>query len=50
MGFIPVSIRSLPVFEGILSVQRVALVPSAGTNERENITESEPDLTEVRDA
>lgn len=49
-GFIPVSIRSLPVFEGILSVQRVALVPSAGTNERENITESEPDLTEVRDA
>ncbi len=46
-GYIPVSVRSLPVFEGILSVQRIALVPSAGTDEKETITESEPDLTEV---
>ena len=49
-GFIPVSIRSLPVFEGIISIQRAALVPSAGTNEREEITESEPDLSEVPNA
>ena len=46
-GFIPVSVRSLPIFEGILSVQRIALIPSAGTAEKETITESEPELTEV---
>lgn len=49
-GFIPVAVRSLPVFEGILSVQRIALVPSAGTEDTETITESEPDLTEVPNA
>lgn len=46
-GYIPVSIRSLPVFEGILSVQRAALVPSAGLSDTETITEAEPNLTEV---
>ena len=46
-GFIPVSVRSLPIFEGILSVQRIALIPSTGTAEKETITESVPDLTEV---
>lgn len=49
-GYIPISIRGLPVFEGILSVQRAAMVPSTGTDEKENITETEPDLTEVPDA
>lgn len=49
-GYIPVAVRSLPVFEGILSVQRLALVPSAGTDETETITESEPDLTEAPNA
>lgn len=49
-GYIPVSVRSLPVFEGIVSVQRAALVPSTGTDETTNITETEPDLTEVSDA
>lgn len=49
-GYIPVSVRSLPVFEGIISVQRAALVPSMGTDETTNITETEPYLTEVSDA
>lgn len=50
-GFIPISVRSLPVFEGILSLQRVALVPSSGKNDKpETITENEPELTEVHDA
>lgn len=50
-GYIPVSVRSLPVFEGILSLQRVALVPSSGKNDKpETITENEPELTEVHDA
>ncbi len=49
-GFIPVSIRKLPLFEGILSVQRAAMVPSTGTETGETITEEEPDLTEVSDA
>lgn len=49
-GFIPVSIRKLPLFEGILSVQRAAMVPSTGTESGETITEEEPNLTEVSDA
>lgn len=49
-GYIPISIRGLPIFEGILSVQRAAMVPSTGTDEKETITETEPDLTEVPDA
>ncbi len=49
-GYIPVSVRNLPVFEGILSVQRAALVPSDGNDRTEIINETEPDLTEVSDA
>lgn len=49
-GYAPVSVRDLPIFEGILSVQRAALVPLAGNDRREIITETEPDLTEVSDA
>lgn len=47
-GYAPVNIRNLPVFEGILSVQRTALVPSV-ESEGETITENEPNLTEVPD-
>lgn len=49
-GYAPVSIRNLPIFEGILSVQRAALVPLAGNEHREVITEEEPNLTEVPNA
>lgn len=49
-GYIPISIRGLPIFEGILSVQRTAMVPSIGIGEKETIAETEPDLTEVPDA
>lgn len=50
-GFNPISIRNLPVFEGILSVQRAAMIPSTGMpSHGETITEEEPDLTEVSDA
>lgn len=48
-GYAPVAIRDLPIFEGILSVQRTALVPATG-GMGETITESEPDLTEVPNA
>lgn len=48
-GYDPVEVRSLPVFEGILSVQRIALVPSTG-GQGETITEGEPNLTEVPNA
>lgn len=43
-GFNDVLIRNMPVFEGILSVQNAALVPSAGMNVPEVIPESEPAL------
>lgn len=49
-GYAPVSVRDLPIFEGILSVQRAALVPMAAADRREIITETEPDLTEVSNA
>ena len=49
-GFNPVSIKNLPVFEGIVSVQRAAMVPSAGMPSGETITEEEPELTEVPNA
>lgn len=49
-GYAPVSISDLTVFEGIMSIQRAALVPSAGVKPGEVITEKEPDLTEVSDA
>ncbi len=50
-GYNPISIRNLPVFEGILSVQRAAMIPSTGMpSPGETITEEEPDLTEVSDA
>lgn len=49
-GYAPIAVRNLPVFEGILSVQRAALVPIAGGRRQETVTEEEPDLTEVRDA
>lgn len=49
-GFNPVSIRNLPVFEGVLSVQRAAMIPSAGMSAGETITEEEPELTEVPNA
>lgn len=49
-GFRPVSVRGLPVFEGILSVQRAAMIPSIDGRESETVTETEPDLTEVPDA
>lgn len=49
-GYNPVSIRNLPVFEGILSVQRAAMIPSAGLPSGETITEEEPELTEVPNA
>ncbi len=42
-GFSTIMVRNLPVFEGITSVQRVALVPDAGQSP-EIITEQEPDL------
>lgn len=48
-GYAPVAIRNLPIFEGILSVQRTALVPSP-KGEVETITDDEPDLTEVPNA
>ena len=48
-GYAPVAIRNLPVFEGILSVQRTALVPSS-EGSGETINENEPDLTEVPNA
>lgn len=43
-GYNDVQIQNMPVFEGILSVQRVALVPSYGMNVPEVIPETEPDL------
>ncbi len=43
-GYNDVVIGDLPVFEGVTSVQRVALVPSVGQNVPELIPESEPDL------
>ncbi len=49
-GFRPVSVRGLPVFEGILSVQRAAMIPGANGGESETIADTEPDLTEVPDA
>lgn len=51
-GFTEVVIKNLPIFEGIKSVQRVNLVPYTQVDvpQNESITESEPDLTEVRDA
>ncbi len=49
-GYIPISIRGLPIFEGILSVQRAALIPAPERSSGEVITEKEPDLTEVSDA
>lgn len=49
-GYDPVSIRNLPIFEGILSVQRAALIPAPERSSGEVITEKEPDLTEVSDA
>lgn len=49
-GFHPVSVRGLPVFEGILSVQRAAMIPGANGGESETIADTEPDLTEVPDA
>lgn len=51
-GFTDVIIKNLPIFEGIKSVQRVNLVPFTQFEpiKDEEITESEPDLTEVRDA
>ena len=42
-GYNDVLIRDLPVFEGVLSLQKVALVPNVG-QETEVITEQEPDL------
>lgn len=42
-GYNDVLIRDLPVFEGVLSLQRVAMVPEVG-QETEVITEQEPDL------
>lgn len=48
VGYVPVYVRNLPIFEGILSVQRTALVPSSGVS-GETITEDEPNLTEVPD-
>ena len=49
-GYDPVSIKNLPVFEGILSVQKAAMIPSAGMSAGETITEEEPELTEVPNA
>lgn len=49
-GYRPVGVRSLPVFEGILSVQRAAMIPAVNGGETETITDTEPDLTEVPDA
>lgn len=51
-GFTDVIIKNLPIFEGIKSVQRVNLVPYTQFEpiKDEEITEREPDLTEVRDA
>ncbi|MGN0649424.1 MAG: hypothetical protein ACI4KM_03230 [Oscillospiraceae bacterium] len=51
-GFNEVIIRNLPIFEGIKSVQRVNLVPYSQIDvpQNEEISEGEPDLTEVRDA
>lgn len=43
-GFNDVYIKDMPVFEGIQSVQRVAMVPSLGQNSPEFIPETEPDL------
>lgn len=48
VGYAPVYVRNLPIFEGILSVQRTALVPSSEVS-WETITEDEPNLTEVPD-
>lgn len=48
-GFRPVEIRKLPIFDGILSVQRAAMVPAAD-GKNEVIEEAEPELTEVADA
>ena len=42
-GYNNVLIRDLPVFEGVLSLQKVAMVPEVG-QETEVITEQEPDL------
>ena len=47
-GYAPVYVRNLPIFEGILSVQRTALVPSPEVS-GETINENEPNLTEVPD-
>ena len=43
------AIRNLPIFEGILSVQRTAMVPIS-EDSGETISENEPDLTEVPNA
>lgn len=49
VGYEPVYVRNLPIFEGILSVQRAAMIPGADST-GENISEEEPDLTEVPNA
>lgn len=43
-GYNDVLITNMPVFEGVLSIQRVALVPAIGQRTPDIITESEPDL------
>lgn len=43
-GFNDVLISNMPVFEGVLSVQRIALVPDVGQQLPEVIAESEPQL------
>ena len=48
-GYAPVAIRNLPIFEGILSVQRTAMIPRS-EDSGETISENEPDLTEVPNA
>lgn len=46
-GFNDVLIRDIPVFEGITSMQRVAMVPSAGSPQ---LGSESPDFTEVQNA
>ncbi len=43
VGYNDVLIRDIPVFEGVLSLQKVAMVPELG-QQTEVITEQEPDL------
>ena len=43
-GYTDITLRNIPIFDGIQSIQRAAMVPEGGAQPDEIITQSEPDL------